>query len=80
MLSLGYDLCLTGYAHGGRDKHIGSADSAQGCLDLIRRIEKRANGMTWETQTQKCYAEFDATNIDPQCTVCQSCIFEGKAW
>ena len=70
---------VTGYALGGTDKYIGFTDSAQECLDLIKNIEKEANGMTWESQSERCFAEFDPTHIDSKCTICQSCIFEGTS-
>ena len=71
--------CLfkTGYVEGTEDKEIGLEESAQDCLDLVRKAEPAANGLTWESESQKCYAEFGATTIRPECSICQSCIFEG---
>ena len=68
---------VNGYALGGTDKQVGFAESAQACLDLIRNIESAANGVTWESETRKCYAEFGATHIRPECRICVSCIYEG---
>ena len=68
---------VIGYAHGGEDKQIGTTFSAQGCLDLMKNIEPGANGVTWESEHQKCFAEFGAKMISSVCKTCQSCIFEG---
>jgi hypothetical protein len=66
----------TGYVQGEEDKEVGFVDSAETCLTLIRRVEPAANGLTWESESLKCYAEFGAAIIKPECNICQSCIFE----
>ena len=72
----GCDL-ITGNADGGSDKQVGVTNSPQQCLELVRNNERGANAITWHSQTQKCYAEFGATRIKPDCTKCSSCIFAG---
>ena len=67
----------TGYADGGSDKQVGVTHSPQQCLELVQNREGKANAITWDSQSQKCYAEFGATRIKPDCTKCSSCIFAG---
>ena len=67
----------SGYASGGYDKEIGVESSAEKCFLSVRKKRKNANGITWEKDTQKCYAEFNANRTDKNCLSCQSCIFEG---
>ena len=66
---------MTGYAHGGEDKSIGRADSAQECLDLTKNINPCANGITWESDSKKCFSEFGAKMISSVCETCKACIF-----
>ena len=66
----------TGYVQGEEDKEVGFVESAEKCFDLIRRNEPAANGLTWESASLKCYAEFGAATIKPECNICQSCIFK----
>lgn len=66
----------TGYAHGGTDKIMDiRTESAESCFRLVRDYEPRANGLTWETTSQNCYAEFDATRIGAGCNQCRACLF-----
>ena len=67
----------TGYADGGSEKQVGVTHSPQQCLELVRNSERKANAITWDSRNQKCYAEFGATRIKPDCTKCSSCIFSG---
>ena len=62
---------VTGYVDGEEDRSIGTANSAQECLDLIKNVEQRADGMTWDSMSRKCYAEFGSEMIFSVCETCK---------
>ena len=68
---------VTGYVDGEEDRSIGTADSAQECLDLIKNVERTADGMTWDSMSRKCFAEFGSEMIFSVCETCKACIFNG---
>ena len=67
-----------GNAKGGYDEEIGYQSSAEKCSISVGKKRKNANGMTWESDTHKCFAEFNANRIELQCLSCQACIFQGN--
>ena len=66
-----------GHAVGGTNEDIGYEDSPEICFWSVKNKRNDANGMTWESWSRKCYAEFKALQISPTCSLCQSCIFKG---
>ena len=68
---------VTGYVDGEEDRSIGTANSAQECLDLIKNVERTADGMTWDSMSRKCFAEFGSEMIFSVCETCKACIFNG---
>ena len=53
---------------GGSDKLIGSAKSATDCVEMVKKKEPTANGVTYATNNigaswMNCRAEFDAVSI-----------------
>ena len=52
-------------------------NSPEQCSKKVKNLKPLADGMTWDTETHKCFAEFGATNINTNLSCCFACIFRG---
>ena len=66
-----------GDAIGGTYIHLGYTTADYECADLVRSKTTNANGATWDTDTQICYAQFHATGIDDK-SLWRTCMFPGQ--
>ena len=64
-----------GNATGGTEIEMGTTTSKECCVDLVRKTEPNATGVTWGGG--KCYAKFGATGVDGSDKL-QSCLFKGQ--
>ena len=54
------------------------SDDTKTCFNQVRNLFPAANGMTWNSENNKCYATMDAfKHVLRNCTYCKSCIFKG---
>ena len=76
----GEEMCtfVDGVANSVSDETIGRTITPQECGNLVLKTKPLANGATWDKNTDECYAEFSASNIDHDVLgSLQTCIFEG---
>ena len=68
---------VVGDGTGGTEKYIEKTTTENECADLVRRKETKANGATWGSENEKCYAEFGATGNSGTGSY-RTCLFRGK--
>ena len=67
----------SGVATAGSENTLGHSSSAQECANMVIQKMPTANGVTWDTATEECFAEFEATSIGPDpFASLQTCIFD----
>ena len=67
---------LQGEYNGISREELQKTKSAKLCSSIVTQLRPGANAMTWESRTQRCWAEFEAPSLrSEQCLSCITCLF-----
>ena len=58
-------------------KALGSTDSAEECIELVKKDKPKANAMLWKADTSECYPIYHATGLNYDEELEYFCIFDG---
>lgn len=72
---LGTCVFKTGKYNQNKGELINFYESPDKCAKAVRNTKPYANGMTWDSNQHKCYAELGPAKIDPAYTFLRTCIF-----